>query len=69
MLYYKDPTEGKDFIQIIADGKTYGGVELKKSAYDELYNEYRDRLSDIRKDGPCIDRSWALNKMKMEIRP
>lgn len=60
MLYYKDPTEGKDFIQIIADGKTYGVVELRKSTYDE----YRDRLPDIRKDGPYIDRSWALEKMK-----
>lgn len=60
MLYYKEPTEGKDFIQIIADGKTYGGVELRKSTYDE----YRDRLPDIRKDGPCIGRSWALEKMK-----
>lgn len=64
MLYYKEPTEGKDFIQIIADGKTYGVVELKKSTYDELYDEYRDRLPDIRKDGPYIDRSWALEKMK-----
>ena len=61
MLYYKDPTEGKDFIQIIAKDKTYGIVELKKSAYDE----YRDRLPDIRKDGPDIDRSWALEKMKI----
>lgn len=64
MLYYKDPTERKDFIQIIADGKTYGVVELKKSTYDELYDEYRDRLPDIRKDGPYIDRSWALEKKK-----
>ncbi len=64
MLYYKDPTEGKDFIQIIADGKTYGVVELRKTTYDELYNEYRDRLPDIRKDGPYIDHSWALEKMK-----
>lgn len=64
MLYYKEPTEGKDFIQIIADGKTYGVVELRKSTYDELYEEYRDRLPNIRKDGPCIDRSWALEKMK-----
>lgn len=64
MLYYKEPTEGKDFIQIIADGKTYGVVELKKDAYDELYKEYRDRLPDIREDGPYIDRSWALEKMK-----
>lgn len=64
MLYYKEPTAGKDFIQIIAYGKTYGVVELRKSTYDELYNEYRDRLPDIRKDGPYIDRSWALEKMK-----
>ena len=64
ILYYKEPTEGKDFIQIIADGKTYGVVELRKSTYDE----YRDRLPDIRKDGPCIDRSWALRKMKTRTR-
>lgn len=64
ILYYKEPTEGQDFIQIIADGKTYGVVELKKSTYDELYDEYRDRLPDIRKDGPYIDRSWALEKKK-----
>lgn len=68
LLYYKDPTEGKDFIQIIADGKTYGVVELKRSAYDELCEEFKAMIPDIRKDGPYIDRSWALDLMKTGIR-
>ena len=54
----------RNMIQIMADGKIYGVVELRKSSYDELCDEYRDRLPDIRKDGPYIDRSWALDKMK-----
>ena len=58
ILYFRG--DEKNYIQILADGKSQGIEELSDELYEELAQEYTDKLPNIRKDGPCIDREWAL---------
>ncbi len=54
----------KNLIQVIADGKPAGVANVEPQAYDFLVDNYKSRLADIRKDGPYIDRQWALDMIK-----
>ncbi len=60
-LYFRDGE--KNLIQILADGESYGVSEIPDKFYKELCEEYRGKIPDIRKDGPYIDRQWALETM------
>ena len=61
MLYVK--YQGKNSIQIIADGKTCGTAEIPAKFYTELCVKYSGVLEDMRKDQPYINRKWALDLM------
>lgn len=60
-LYFRDGE--KNLIQILADGESYGVAEIPGKFYKELCEKYRGKIPDIRKDGPYIDRQWALETM------
>lgn len=62
-LYFYTDNDGKHYIQIIADNKTKGVVEMENDIYENLCRDYMPRLKDIRKDEPFIDRQWALEMM------
>ena len=57
-LYFKE--QDKNLIQVIADGKSYGTAEMPEKFYAELSEIYREKMPDIRKDEPYIDRQRAL---------
>ena len=60
MLYFKDD---KNYVGVFADGKPKGTAEIPDTFYDELYQKYAGQIPDIRKDGPYIDRQWALQTL------
>lgn len=64
LLYYRD--DSKNFLQIIADGKSRGVAEIPDASYEKLCQRYADKIPDIRKDGPYIDRQWALEAMGLD---
>ncbi len=61
ILYFRD--DNKNYVQIIADGKPQGVAEIPNAFYEKLSQEYADKIPDIRKDEPYIDRQWALQAM------
>ncbi len=61
ILYFRD--ENKNCVQIIADGKPLGVAELPEKLYKELSQEYADKIPELRKAEPNIDRQWALEAM------
>jgi len=61
ILYFRD--DEKNFVQIFSDGKPQGVAELPDKFYEELCQKYADKIPDIRKDGPYVDRQWALEAM------
>ena len=61
ILYFRD--QNKNCVQVIADGKNQAVAEISAEFYEELCQEYKDKIPDIRDDGPCIDRNWALQLM------
>ena len=57
-FYYR---EGSDQgVQIFIDGKYEGLFNLPQELYDTIRDSYKDKLPDLRKDGPVIDRDWAM---------
>ena len=63
-LYYKD--DNKNLVQVLADGKSYGVVEMPDELYKNLYEKFIKQMPDMREDGPYIDRRWALETMGAE---
>ena len=61
ILYFRD--QNKNCVQVIADGKNQAVAEISAEFYEELCQEYKDKIPDIRDDGPYIDRNWALQLM------
>lgn len=61
ILYFRD--DDKNFVQIFADGKPQGVAEIPDEFYEKLCHKYSDKIPDIRKDEPYIDRQWALQAM------
>lgn len=61
-LFYRD--DGKNYVQINADGKYQGISEMQDDMYSRIADEYEKALPDIRKDGPYIDRQWALDMIQ-----
>ena len=61
ILYFRD--DNKNLVQIFADGKPQGVAEIPNAFYEELCQKYADKIPDMRKDEPYIDRQWALQAM------
>lgn len=60
-LFFRE--DGKSYVQVNADGKYQGISEMTDEVYNQMVDEYKRVLPDIRKDGLCIDRRWAIDTM------
>ena len=61
-LYYRREDE-KDIVEIYTDGQYKGCYEVPKEFYEDVYNKNIDKIPDLRKDGPYIDRQWTLENL------
>ena len=52
--------DGKNLIQVLADGKSAGVAEINAEVYEGLQKDFLPLLPDIRKDDPVIDRDYAF---------
>ena len=61
ILYFRN--QNRNCVQVIADRKKQVVAEISAEFYEKLYQEYRDKIPDIRNDGPYVDRNWAMHLM------
>ena len=61
-LYYRK-NEGKDIIEIYADGEYSALFEIPEDLYEKFMKDYSKVLPDMRKDEPYIDREWAIEHL------
>ena len=52
--------DGKNLIQVLADGKPAGTAEINTEIYEGLEKDFKSRLPDIRNDDPMINRDYAF---------
>ena len=62
-LYYRDQEGKRNCVLIISDGQKKGMTEIPPQLYDDLKEKYSWKLPELKKDGPNINRSWALKVM------
>lgn len=62
LLYCRDNDE--DSLVILADGKYVGSYIINEAMYNDLADKLRDRIPDMRKSEPCIDRDWAFEAFR-----
>jgi len=62
-LYYRDQAGSRNCVLVISGGQKKGMTEIPQELYDDLKEKYSWKLPELRKDGPKIDRGWALKVM------
>ncbi len=63
MFYIK--RDDKHSLEIIEDNQYKGYFTITQEMYENICKEHLEKLPGIRKDGPIIDRSWAMDKLDL----
>lgn len=63
MFYIK--RDDKNCLETIADDQYKGYFTITREMYENTYKDYLEKLPDLRKDGPFINRSWAMEKLDL----
>ena len=59
---------GKHYLQFLSDNKSLGYAEMSMDTYRLLEDEFGDSLLARSKQGPYVDRRWALEFIKLTKR-
>jgi hypothetical protein len=57
--------DGKHYLQFLSDHKSIGYAEISMDTYRLLEDEFGESLPERGKQGPLVDRRWALEFMKL----
>ena len=57
--------DGKHYLQFLSDHKSIGYAEISMDTYGLLEDEFGEALPERGKQGPFVDRRWALDFMKL----
>ncbi len=59
-VYFVKGKENRLFIEAYVRNVFRGNFQISQDFYEEINKEYSNRIPDLKKDDPCIDRQWAL---------